>query len=383
MIGVISDDLTGCGDVGLHFADWGLRTIVRASNLEHLSKDLKPNVNWDVLVVNTESRFDEPQTAYEKVKGVLKFFRKLKIKQIYKKIDSTLRGNIGSEIDALFDELKIKELPFCAAFPRTGRTTIDGYHYVWGELVTRTEFARDPRNPVSEAHIPTLLEGMSKYYDRIKVYNARTQRDLKNIAREIQDYTTVCGASGLAGELVKFWGKSESSRGVKSKTVTGGSKPVLIISGSAKSVTYEQIEELKKEKEKEKEKGLLAVPIDFERNRVEIPDVKDAKHILIYAQKSSQKLDPEKIVRTLVQLTTGLCKGELFHNLILIGGDTAFSICRALKIDVFQIISSVSPGVAFCRTLDGKYDFILKPGGLGDKGALIRCVRFFEGRKIS
>jgi len=377
MIGVISDDLTGCGDVGLHFADWGLITIVYAYDLERLSKELKPDVNWDVLVVNTESRFDKPQTAYEKVKCVLKFFRKLEIKQVYKKIDSTLRGNISSEIDALFDELKIKELPFCAAFPGTGRTTIDGYHYVWGKLVTRTEFARDPRNPVNEAHIPTLLKGMSKHYDRIRVYDARTQKDLKNIAREIQDYTTVCGASGLAGELVKFWGKSELNRGVKSKTVTGGLKPVLIISGSAKSVTYEQIEELNREK------GLLAVPIDFERDRVEIPDAKDAKHILIYAQKSSQKLDPDKIIRTLVQLTTGLCKGGLFHNLILIGGDTASSICRALKIDTFQIISSVSPGVAFCRTLDGKYDFILKPGGLGDKGALIKCLQFFEGRKIS
>ncbi|MFQ5867828.1 MAG: four-carbon acid sugar kinase family protein [bacterium] len=376
MIGVISDDLTGCGDVGLHFADWGLRTIVRASNLERLSEGLKPDVNWDVLVVNTGSRFDEPRTAYEKVKDVLRFFRKLKIKQIYKKIDSTLRGNIGAEIDALFDELNIKELPFCAAFPRIGRTTIDGYHYVWGELVTSTEFARDPRNPVSEAHIPSLLKRMSKYYSRVKVYDARIQRDLKNIAREIPDYTTVCGASGLAGELVKFWGKSGSSRGVKSKTVTGGSKPILIISGSAKSVTSEQIEVLKGEK------GLLAVAIDFERNRVEIPDAKDAKHILIYPQRSSHRLDPEKILRTLVHLTTGLCKAGFFRNLIIIGGDTAFSICRALRIDTFQIISSVSPGIAYCRTLDGKYKFILKPGGLGDKEALIRCVQFF-GRSRS
>jgi len=371
MIGVISDDLTGCGDVGLHFADWGLRTIVHASNSERLSKNLKPDVNWDVLVVNTESRFDEPQTAYEKVKCVLRFFRKLNIKQIYKKIDSTLRGNIGAEIDALFDELNIRELPFCAAFPRRGRTTIEGCHYVWGELVTRTEFAQDPRNRVTEAHIPTLLKGMSKYYDRIKVYDARTQRDLKNIAREIPDYTTVCGASGLAGELVKFWGKSRPSRGGKSKAVTGGSKSVLVISGSGKSVSYEQIEQLKRVK------GVLAVPIDFERNRVEIPDAKNAKHILIYPQKSNHKLDPEKIVRTLVYLTTGLCKGGFFRNLILIGGDTAFGICRALKIDTFQIISSVSPGIAFCRTLDGKYNFILKPGGFGDKGTLIRCVQFF------
>lgn len=372
MIGIISDDLTGCGDVGLHFADGGLRTIVLVSNSERLSKSLKPDVDCDVLVVNTESRFAEPQTAYEKVKSVLGVFRKLNIERIYKKIDSTLRGNIGAEIDALFDELNIEELPFCAAFPRTGRTTVEGYHYVQGELVTRTEFARDPRNRVTEAHISTLLKETSKYSDRIKVYNARTQRDLENIAREIPNYTAVCGASGLAGELVKFWGKAGSSRDIESKVVTHGSKPVLLISGSVQTVTYEQIERLKGKKD------LVAVPIDFERDRVEIPDAKNAKHILIYPQKSIYKPDAEKTIRTLVYLTTGLCKGGFFRNLILIGGDTAFNICQALKIDTFQIISSVSPGIAFCRTLDGKYNFVLKPGGLGDRETLIKCLEFFD-----
>lgn len=377
MIGIISDDLTGCGDVGLHFVQRGLRTIVLVSDSERLLKDLKPDAEWDVLVVNTESRFDEPQTAYDKVKRVLRFFRKLNIERIYKKIDSTLRGNIGSEIDALFDELNIEELPFCAAFPGAGRTTIEGYHYVRGKLVTGTEFARDPRNRVNEAHIPTLLKDTSKYSEKIKVYNAKTQRDLENIAREIPDYTTVCGASGLAGELVKYWGKAGLSRDIKSKTVTGGPKPVLIVSGSIQSVTYEQIEKLKGWK------GLLAVPIDFERDRVEIPDAKNAKHILIYPQKSVYKPDAEKIIKTLVYLTTGLCKGGFFRNLILVGGGTAFNICQALKIDTFQIISSVSPGIAFCRTLDGKYNFILKPGGLGYKETLIRCLQFFEHSRFS
>jgi len=151
-----------------------------------------------------------------------------------------------------------------------------------------------------------LLKDTSKYSERIKVYNAKTQRDLENIAREIPDYATVCGASGLAGELVKYWGKAGSSRDVKSKTVTGGPKPVLIVSGSVQSATYEQIEKLKGRK------GLLAVPIDFERDRVEIPDAKNAKHILVYPQQSVYKLDAEKIIKTLVYLTTGLCKGGSF-----------------------------------------------------------------------
>jgi len=377
MIGVISDDLTGCGDVGLHFADHGLRTIVHTSGLESFFKSFKPDAKWDVLVVDTESRCDNPQKAYEKVKNVCKLFRELNIKRIYKKIDSTLRGNIGAEADALFDELNIRELPFCAAFPSMGRTTIDGYQYVWGELVTETEFAREPRSPVNDAHIPTLLKVKSKYSDRIKVYDARNQRDLKNVAKEIWDSTAICGASGLAGELVRFWGKFTSGRRFKSKNITLGPKPVLIISGSLKTVTYEQIEDLKTKE------GLLAVPIDFERNRVEIPGPKNGKHILIYPRKSRQKLNPEKIIGVLVRLAKGLCKGGLFSNLILVGGDTAFSICEALGIDTFQIISSISPGVAFSKTLDGKYNFVLKPGGLGDEGALTKCLQFFEGRKIS
>jgi len=376
MIGVISDDLTGCGDVGLYFADYGLRTVVYASDFACPGKEAKLNGNWDVLVVNTESRIDESGKAYGKVRAVLRFFRKSGIKHIYKKIDSTLRGNIGPEVDALFDGLKIERLPFCAAFPRMGRTTKEGCHYVWGELVTRTEFAQDPRSRVNQAHIPTLLKGTSRYYERVEVYDATSQNDLKNIAREIKDYEAVCGAGGLAEELVKYWGKLRARRGVKSKSAISGPRPVLIISGSAKSIAYEQIEELKEEEEE-----VLAVPIDFEQNRVKIPDWENAMHILVYPKKSSYELDGERVLKVLSRLTTELCQGGLFRNLILIGGDTAFSICQGLGIDTFQIISSVFPGTAYCRTLDRSYNFILKPGGLGDRKALIRCLRFFSRSK--
>jgi len=372
MIGVISDDLTGCGDVGLHFADYGLRTVVYASDFACPRQEPKLNGNWDVLVVNTESRVDEPGKAYEKVRAVLSFFRKSGIKQIYKKIDSTLRGNIGPEIDALFDGLKIERLPFCAAVPRMGRTTRGGYHYVEGELVTRTEFSRDSRSQVNQSHIPTLLKGTSRYYERVEVYDATSQNDLRNIASEIKDYEAICGASGLAEELVKYWGKPGARRGVKSKTAISGPGPVLIISGSAKSITYEQIEELKEEEEE-----VLAVPIDFERNRVKIPDWENAMHILVYPKKSSYELDREKVLKVLSRITAELCQGGLFRDLIIIGGDTAFSVCQGLGIDTFQIISSVFPGTAYCRTLDRSYNFILKPGGLGDRKALIRCLRFF------
>ena len=40
------------------------------------------------------------------------------MKFFYKKTDSTLRGNIGSEIAALMDACKMERLPFIPAYPK-------------------------------------------------------------------------------------------------------------------------------------------------------------------------------------------------------------------------------------------------------------------------
>jgi len=365
MIGVIADDLTGCGDIGVFFAASGLRTVIRINpTLEKY--EIKRAT--EVLIVNTESRSDSAETAYGKVKSACNLFGGINVYRVYKKIDSALRGNIGSEIDGFFDGSGIKFLPFCAAFPAMGRVTRDGYHYVNGKLVTESEFAKDLRNPVKEAHIPTLLKKQSVHHEKVRVYDCATGEDLKDIARETASLPAVCGAAGLAEELVKLWVDNIKFCPEKEPAEKG---PVLVISGSASPVTHAQIEELTRSMD------ILDVPLDFNKKRADIMGEKSWPSMVIYPAKGLEGVKSGVIMNTLARLVSKLCGNGMFRNLVIAGGDTAFNVCGALGLETLAVKEAVLPGVAICKGIEKEYNVILKPGSFGDKNALLECCKVF------
>lgn len=58
--GVVGDDITGCQDIGIFFAKQGLRSIT-ASSPDEIFKH-----QADVLIIDTDSRFDHAKQAYDK-----------------------------------------------------------------------------------------------------------------------------------------------------------------------------------------------------------------------------------------------------------------------------------------------------------------------------
>src|SRR4030095_1882768 len=88
--------------------------------------------------------------------------------------DSTLRGNLGAEIEAIMDVVK----PDCAiiapAFPKYGRTTVDGVQHLHGRPLHETEFSTDPTAPVKDADIARrLTEGSSRKAGRLMLDQVR------------------------------------------------------------------------------------------------------------------------------------------------------------------------------------------------------------------
>ncbi len=155
---VIADDLTGANDTGVQFAKQGLKTIVLMRVPGSLSE-----LDEDVLVVDTQSRALSPAEAYQKVtETALLFKNRDQFQTLYKKIDSTLRGNLGTEIDAIMDVCGLELAIVAPAFPRNGRITVGGCHFLGNAPLEATEIARDPLCPVSESHIPTLLAKQTK-----------------------------------------------------------------------------------------------------------------------------------------------------------------------------------------------------------------------------
>ncbi len=102
MIYVIADDLTGANDTGVQFAKKGYNTMV--SILDKQSTIIIPN-NLDVFVMDTETRELEDKTIRKILRNILKKININKKDVVYKKVDSTLRGNIGDEIEEIMSIL--------------------------------------------------------------------------------------------------------------------------------------------------------------------------------------------------------------------------------------------------------------------------------------
>src|SRR4030066_1868354 len=118
---LIADDLTGGADAGAQFAIRGFRTLLLSIKTD-IQIDLSKYDQQDVLVVNTDSRGLKPDKAYALISNVLKNYREALFPIIYKKIDSTLRGNIGYEIDAVLEKTNGALCFVAPSYPEQNRT---------------------------------------------------------------------------------------------------------------------------------------------------------------------------------------------------------------------------------------------------------------------
>lgn len=158
-IAVIADDLTGANDTGVQMARQGLATSVLLELKTGGGKQ-------EAVVFDTDSRSLPPLEAYQKVKDVCLFLGhggEASPPVIYKKFDSTLRGNIGSELDAVYETLQPDFIVIAPSFPRAGRTLTNGIMYVNGRPLHETEMAHDPKHPATESAFSAILERQSRY----------------------------------------------------------------------------------------------------------------------------------------------------------------------------------------------------------------------------
>ena len=154
-IGIVADDLTGANDTALQFKLNGADTNIL------LNKDIEPKLSSfeQAWAISTESRNIAPEDAFEKVKAATEMFvEKINPDYFYKKIDSTVRGNIAVEVLSMLEVLGWDAAVIMPAFPQEGRTTVGGYHLLKGVPIERTEMAIDPHSPITESHLPTMLK---------------------------------------------------------------------------------------------------------------------------------------------------------------------------------------------------------------------------------
>lgn len=425
-IGIIADDLTGADDTALQF-------YLRGANTQILLDDStipENKKNTQVWAIPTETRNCDAPTAYERVKTATKFLAdELGVEYFYKKMDSTIRGNIAVEALAMLEVLEWDAAVIIPAFPQEGRTTIGGYHLLKGIPIERTEFARDPRFPIYESHIPTVLrtELHNQQDDLIDLIELRTvikgagpilkkmnemiAKGVKLIVVDAMSVTDIeqvvlamekssykilpCGSAGCAQVLGNVW-LPELENHKAEKTIPA--MPKLVVSGSATKCTSAQIEKLQDDDDIEntyfinlKMEDILEGVTDDIITRVSENLVKDnvvvvhTSNLTVDSKIISQilfdnEISKQQFISKIGDYLATLTKKVLVNRdaiLITVGGETSFKCCKAINSNSLQIIDAICPAIPLC--LDTKAQWIVtKSGNLGNSNTLIDIIKYFE-----
>lgn len=276
-IGIITDDMTGTMTCGVLLAKIGIKAC------SYFSQDnLSGAEEQEAVILSANSRSLGKNEAKANVKAAYKALVQHGAKYFTKRIDTTFRGGIGYEVDALLEELPEDTIAImAAAMPDTKRIVVGGYSIIDGVILTETGVARDVLTPVTQAHIPTLMRRQSKYRvgeitlntiisedrnlrtalekcrlegNKIIVIDAITTEHLEKIAKIVHEleWNVVCvdpGAFTQQLALCRGFGNKEnvckdSDYMVDVKKCTG---KVMVVAGSATDVTKEQLKRLASE----------------------------------------------------------------------------------------------------------------------------------------
>jgi uncharacterized protein YgbK (DUF1537 family) len=306
----IADDLTGALEAGAVFAAAGMRSVVLTA------RGWRAGGDAEVVVVDTETRHVSPDVAEAVVAECAAGWDGL----IYKKTDSTLRGNIAAELRALGGRVA-----YVPAYPAMGRTVVNGRVWVDGVPLEETSFARDALNPVRSGEVRAVVDPACDCV----VFDGETDAHVEAAGGEILRsgrYRVVAGPAAIAGALARTLGR-------RGEVVWPRLRTCLVVNGSRHEVSRGQVE-----------------GAGFDEDwRLFVPLLADG----IEAAQAARCIGSQ------------VC-GALAHDgLMVFGGDTAYGILECLGGPALYPMGEVVPGVPVSRIEGRREVLITKAGGFG------------------
>lgn len=401
-VAIIADDLTGAMDSGAQLVRSGYRTAVDFSD-----SVIPPLPNLDAEAVPTASRPLGPEAAGELVREATRRLRDARV--FYKKLDSTLRGQVAAELRAVLEESGRSRAIVAPAFPSTGRTTRNGVQLLHGKPVHETPLAEDPLTPVREAHIPSLLAagglgeigtlsiGQLKDSGRVRrvieghrwvVADAIEDVHLKDLVESVPDPTEVLwvGSAGLVAALGKAYPGPEKPQTSSARHPASRAR-ILTVVGSTNPTVRGQLRYL------DKKTTVALIPLRsgglVEGDGRAVEDAlqscrrfldKGASVALYSTYDKILPGDAGRIVEALAQVVAALSEEGLFDALVLTGGDTAVHVSQSLGAQGILLEGEIKPGVPVGTLIgDRPYRIITKSGGFGTPGTLLHAQNALTG----
>lgn len=420
---IVADDLTGAADCAARGFGAGLHSEIHPSPTPVNASPVQ------LIATSTDSRHLQPEEAAAAMRHTIKQYGSMyQSATWYNKIDSTLRGNIGAEVDAMLATLQDSGVPaflvICPAFPAQGRWLVDGLlvradrmaqkdaektvdKSLTGSLAAHSTPPESPaqsanlvdilasqsQNPV--LHIPLLQvrRGASHLQQEIRnavdagarllVVDGKTESDLQTIVEAAQTMpgAVLCGSAGLVAPLAQNLAQQSGMNATGTKADAANARlpigPIWAIVGSGSRTARRQILAAQ-------EAGIHCYNVVESK-----PEWSSEQSLILHLPEPGQDvvLEGNAARRYGRQLVHALDVGLQVQTpaaLIVVGGDTAQQILDRFNIEQMEVLAEIQPGMPLIRNAQqadmGPY-VVLKAGNHGTSSALVELIAWLKARQ--
>ena len=417
LIGAVADDLTGATTTGVLLARSKARTAVFFN--EEAAEKTEGIDELDAILISSNSRPLPANEAYDKVKSATIALKKMGVEYFSKRIDTTLRGGVGVEIDAMLDQMKEGTVAVVVpAMPQSRRILVGGYSVIDGVALINTPVAQDVRTPVKENYIPRLLEGhtrrkvglvtldkvlageevieealaeQKKAGCEVIVVDGITLEDVENIAKACISlrWDVVAVDPGPFTSKLAFYREliSAEEPNIPPQADEAG-KTVLIAAGSATPVTKKQMEILCQDPRHVRvsveplpliEGGDVALDEVFKavNKAAELLESDNQPRAILFETALHGELlnlDAGGMSANRINAGLGMIISQLLEKvgkekvagLYTTGGDTMVNVCYQLGVECIEVMDYVIPQTDVGRLVGSKYSGlpVVGKGGL-------------------
>lgn len=425
-LGIVADDLTGATTLGVLLARSGLKTAA-FFDTESFSRN---EVEYPAMVVSSDSRPLPKAEAQHQVSAAVQQLQARGAHYFTKRIDTTLRGGIGFEIDAMLEQLPLETVAVVVpAMPQSRRILVGGYSVIDSVALSRTDVARDVRTPVTESWVPGLLAAQTHHQvghislSSVMKGEAQIEIDLQEQQQHgvrviVVDAITVEDVDAIAGAVVAlnwnvlavdpgpFTERLAVRRGLMREARAAALAPqtaeqqrgsILVVAGSATPVTKKQLQHLIAN-----DPRVCHIPVDAEllvdkKNAAEIEVQRVVQHArqcipqqqnalfvfesaltgrLLDLQEEEQRFGlshgqaAENINQGLGSIVREVlnCAGGEIKGLYMTGGDTMVNVLKELGATGIEMIDYVIPQTDMVRIIGGDYAGLICVGKGGLTG---------------
>ncbi len=392
---ILADDLTGAADTAARCWGAGLPATICLSP----PSDPLPG---GAIAVTSDSRHLPPEQARARVYGLAREMRSHVTATWYKKIDSTLRGNLGAELDALLDVWAADGIQPCVvvspAFPAQARG-LEGGYLVHAQTPPHTVhlptlLSQQSDHPVGAILLSTVRAGEAELARqmadqfaqgvRLLVVDALTDNDLAALVTAVQTLPDIlfCGSAGLVGVLARDLASQASAERAGVKQGAPGAlppdRPIVTVVGSGSPMAHRQIRELIGRRNPAR----IVVAPHASGIRTVVPADIDAGDWLLHLSTPTADVELEgttarELVAALAQQACAVVERIQPACVIVVGGDTAIHVLGVLGVERLTVIDELLPGMplAVGTDRDGRSrTFVLKAGNHGAPATLDELV---------